>query len=83
MMPTGERKVIHRCYFPGCATPTPRKWLYCRPHWLMVPALIQQHIRAAYDVLPHGPEGNCLRVSTEYLDAINAAEAAIKKLGTS
>jgi len=47
----------------------------------MVPVSIQWRVRAAYDALPHGPEGNCLRVSTEYLDATYAAEAAIKKSG--
>ena len=60
-------------------TPTPRKWLYCRSHWLMVPVSIQWRVRIAYDALPHGAEGNCLRVSTEYLDATYAAEVAIKE----
>jgi hypothetical protein len=45
----------------------------------MVPASIQWRVRIAYDALPHGAEGNCLRVSTEYLDATYAAELAIKE----
>ena len=79
VMPTRGKQAIHRCHFPGCAMLTPRKWLYCRPHWLMVPVSIQRRVRAEYDALPHGPEGNCLRVSTEYLDATYAAEVAIKQ----
>lgn len=69
----------HHCHFPGCTTPTPRKWLYCKPHWFMVPAPIRRRIWAAYDALPHGPAGNCLRVSNEWIDATDAAEAAIKE----
>ena len=71
--------LAHRCHFPRCTTPTPRKHLYCLMHWRMVPAPIRTHVWIAYDKLPHGPEGNCLRVSQEWIDATNAAEEAIKE----
>jgi hypothetical protein len=69
---------IHRCHFPDCATLTPRGWLYCMPHWSMVPVAIRRQVWAAYAALPHGPEGNCLRLSQEWIDAVQAAEAAIR-----
>lgn len=68
----------HHCHFPGCRTHTPRKLLYCPPHWFMVPIAIRRRVWAAYNALPHGSEGNCLRVSKEWIDAVHAAEAAIK-----
>ena len=55
-----------------------RKWLYCKPHWFMVPIAIRRRVWAAYNALPHGPAGNCLKVSQEWIDAVHAAEAAIK-----
>lgn len=45
----------------------------------MVPAELKERMWRAYGDLPHGPEGNCLRMSKEYIDAVKAAEAAIKE----
>ena len=69
----------HRCHFPGCATATPRNWLYCKPHWFMVPLAIRRRVWATYNALPHAPAGNCLRVSREWLDAVREAESAIRE----
>src|SRR5262245_27814001 len=71
--------ISHCCHFPGCKTPTPRKRLYCKPHWFMVPTAIRRRVWLAYNALPHGPEGNCLRISREWIAAVGAAEAAIKQ----
>lgn len=45
----------------------------------MVPKTIQRRVWAAYNALPHGPEGNCLRVSKEWIAAVDAAEEAVKQ----
>ena len=71
-------ELTHRCHFPGCKEPTPRKRLYCKPHWFMVPAAIRDRVWAAYFKLPHGPAGNCLRVSDSWFQAVKDAEDAIK-----
>lgn len=69
---------IHRCHIPGCSVPTRRKRLYCRSHWFMVPAPIRRRVWVAYAALPHGPSGNYLRVSKEFVNAVRDAKAAVQ-----
>jgi len=45
----------------------------------MVPKVIRDRVWAAYLKLPHGPAGNCLRLSDEWLRAVKDAEDAIRK----
>jgi hypothetical protein len=71
-------ELAHRCHFPGCKEPTPRKRLFCKPHWFMAPVAIRDRVWAAYNKLPHGPDGKLLRISDEWLQAVQDAEEAIR-----
>ena len=36
--------MTHTCHLPGCATPSPPRWLFCPEHWGMVPKDIQREV---------------------------------------
>jgi hypothetical protein len=63
----------HTCHAIGCSTPVPPEMLMCAPHWRQVPAEIKAAIWRTYR------PGQCddKRPSREWLDAANAAIAAV------
>ena len=65
--------MAHHCHMPNCDAPTPRKMSSCRRHWFMLTKAMRDRIWAAYRALPHGPDGECTKVSREYVEAMKAA----------
>jgi len=67
-----ERK--HFCHVPDCRTPCAPAHLMCAPHWRAVPKPLQQAVWAHYRP---GQEADFAPLSEEYLDAAQAAIAAV------
>lgn len=64
----------HFCHVPGCHTPTPPAYLMCGAHWKLVPFRIKRTVWETYEP---GQEHGEAEVSPAYLEAANAAIAAV------
>lgn len=64
----------HFCHVPECKEPCPPALLMCLPHWRRVPRALRRAVWRAY--APGQEEGRA-EVSQAYLDAADAAVAAL------
>lgn len=69
----------HRCHARGCQTPVPPKMFMCRPHWFMVPRVLQARVWATYrpgQEIRKDPTPEYLEATREAVEVVATKEAA-------
>lgn len=66
----------HRCHLPGCETPTPRQFLFCKKHWFMVSRVTRIRVWRAYRGAG-GTDGCIARATPEWVAAVKQAEVEV------
>lgn len=70
-----NRSPAHMCHFDSCQALTPKKLLFCKTHWDMVPKDVQDEVYDAYRWFKSGSrEGK-----RNYVLAVGRAKACVRE----